>query len=240
MGPSMLVCGIGSNPVTRSAVGRIRYPTASWKPPLPCATEHIVRDPMDKGGRFRFALAESVAIAPMLARDTTCAKRTGACCSRAGAGIVRPFEGSQLMPRFCRPVFLIVAVSVWFTPGVGRAQEKAAEHRNGVVVAVSPAGADVGVAILKQGGNAADAAIATAFAMAVTYPAAGNIGGGGFMLVHPAPGKGEPVVFEYRETAPAAATRDMFKPGASLHGHRAVGVPGTVRGLALADRKSVV
>src|SRR5262249_22483367 len=123
----------------------------------------------------------------------------------------------HLMPRFCRPVFLIVAVSAWFAPVAGRAQEKATEHRNGVVVAVSPAGADVGVAILKQGGNAVDAAVATAFALAVTYPAAGNIGGGGFMLVHPARGKGEPVVFEYRETAPAAATKDMFKPGASPH-----------------------
>jgi gamma-glutamyltranspeptidase / glutathione hydrolase len=141
------------------------------------------------------------------------------------------------MPRFCRPVLLIVAVSAWFAPVASRAQEKAAEYRNGVVVAVSPHGADVGLAILKQGGNAVDAAVATAFAMAVTYPAAGNIGGGGFMLVHPVPGKGEPVVFEYRETAPAAATNDMFKPGASLHGHRTVGVPGTVRGLALAHQK---
>jgi gamma-glutamyltranspeptidase / glutathione hydrolase len=79
--------------------------------------------------------------------------------------------------------------------------------------------------------------VATALAMAVTYPAAGNIGGGGFMVVHPAPGKGEPVVFEYRETAPAAATKDMFKLGDSLFGHKTVGVPGTLRGLALAHQK---
>jgi gamma-glutamyltranspeptidase / glutathione hydrolase len=117
------------------------------------------------------------------------------------------------------------------------ANGKPTEFRHGVVVAVSPPGADVGLAILKQGGNAVDAAVATAFAMAVTYPAAGNIAGGGFMLVHPAPGKGEPVVFEYRETAPGAATRTMFKKGETRYSHRAVGVPGTVRGLALAHQK---
>src|SRR2546422_4204515 len=117
------------------------------------------------------------------------------------------------------------------------ADERQPEYRNGVVVCVSPPGADAGLAILKEGGNAVDAAVATALAMAVTYPAAGNIGGGGFMLVHPAPGKGDPVVFEYRESAPAAATKTMFKPGDSLFGHKTVGVPGTVRGLFLAHQK---
>lgn len=111
---------------------------------------------------------------------------------------------------------------------------RAVEARNGMVVSVSPEASDVGRAILKQGGNAVDAAIATALALAVTHPAAGNIGGGGFMLVHPAPGRGEPAVIEYRETAPATATRDMFPPGASKFGHRVVGVPGTVRGMELA------
>src|SRR4051794_29629160 len=81
--------------------------------------------------------------------------------------------------------------------------------RHGMVVAVSPPGADAGKEILLKGGNAVDAAVATALAMAVTYPAAGNIGGGGFMLVPPAPGQGEPVVFEYREMAPSAATKTM-------------------------------
>src|SRR5471032_1116396 len=74
--------------------------------------------------------------------------------------------------------------------------EKAAEVKNGVVVSVSAPGSDVGLAILKQGGSAVDAAVATAFALAVTHPAAGNIGGGGFMVVHPP--KGKPVVIEYR------------------------------------------
>ena len=113
--------------------------------------------------------------------------------------------------------------------------EKTAESRNGVVVTVSEPGSDAGLAILKQGGNAVDAAIATAFALAVTHPAAGNIGGGGFMVVHPP--EGSPTVIEYRETAPAAATKTMFKKGESTLTHRAVGVPGTVRGMALAHQK---
>ncbi len=111
----------------------------------------------------------------------------------------------------------------------------AQEPRKGVVVAVSAPGAEVGAAILRQGGTAVDAAVATALAMAVTHPAAGNIGGGGFMVVHPP--KGKPTVFDYRETAPAAATRDMFAKGESPYSHKIVGVPGTVRGLALAHAK---
>lgn len=130
--------------------------------------------------------------------------------------------------------------------GVGRppaAQERVGgvptagvRARHGMVVSVSPAGTDVGAAILKKGGNAVDAAVATAFALAVTYPAAGNIGGGGFMVVHPA-NQGKPAVIEFRETAPAAATKTMFAKGAGDYGHRVVGVPGTVRGLALAHQR---
>src|SRR5437016_3423539 len=82
--------------------------------------------------------------------------------------------------------------------GSAPAGERKADFRNGVVVAVSAPGANVGLAILKEGGNAVDAAVATALAMAVTYPAAGNIGGGGFMVIHPP--RGDPVVIEYRET----------------------------------------
>src|SRR5262249_59268695 len=108
--------------------------------------------------------------------------------------------------------------------------------RHGLVVAVSPPGADVGRDVLLRAGNAVDAAVATAFALAVTYPAAGNIGGGGFMTVYPG-GGAEPVVIEYRETAPTAATKDMFTDKDGLYGHKVVGVPGTVRGMALAHRK---
>src|SRR5947209_6660525 len=79
-----------------------------------------------------------------------------------------------------------------------------AKVKHGMVVAVSPQGAEAGKEILLKGGNAVDAAVATALAMAVTYPAAGNIGGGGFMLVYPA-GKAEPLVIDYREMAASAA-----------------------------------
>ncbi len=109
-------------------------------------------------------------------------------------------------------------------------------QRHGIVVAVSPPGADTGCAILRQGGNAVDAAVATAFAMAVTYPAAGNIGGGGFMLIYPS-GKAEPVLIDYREKAPLTAGKTMFTQKDSWYSHKAVGVPGTVRGLALAHTR---
>jgi gamma-glutamyltranspeptidase/glutathione hydrolase len=101
---------------------------------------------------------------------------------------------------------------------------------------LSSPGAEVGRAILQKGGNAVDAAVATAFAMSVTYPAAGNIGGGGFMLIYPA-GKSEPIVIDYREKAPAAAHKTMFTKKDSWYSAKAVGVPGTVRGLALAHAK---
>jgi gamma-glutamyltranspeptidase/glutathione hydrolase len=106
-------------------------------------------------------------------------------------------------------------------------------QKHGLVVAVSPPGADTGCDMLRRGGNAVDAAVATAFAMAVTYPAAGNIGGGGFMLIYPG-GPNEPVVIDYREKAPLAAYKTMYSKQDSWYSHKAVGVPGTVRGLALA------
>jgi gamma-glutamyltranspeptidase/glutathione hydrolase len=108
--------------------------------------------------------------------------------------------------------------------------------RRGMVVSVSPDASAIGRDILQKGGNAVDAAVATAFALAVTWPEAGNIGGGGFMLVYPPNGKGDPVVIDYREMAPAAATRSMFADGKKQPA-LLVGTPGTVRGLALAHRR---
>jgi gamma-glutamyltranspeptidase / glutathione hydrolase len=117
----------------------------------------------------------------------------------------------------------------------------AAEH--GMVVAQEKIGARIGADILQQGGNAVDAAVATGFALAITYPRAGNIGGGGFMIIHSAE-RHEDVAIDYRETAPAAATRDMFlgtdgKPdiARSRDSALSIGVPGTVAGLALALEK---
>ncbi|MCZ6827366.1 MAG: gamma-glutamyltransferase [Gammaproteobacteria bacterium] len=102
-------------------------------------------------------------------------------------------------------------------------------------------GADVAELVLRAGGNAVDAAIATAFSLAVTYPEAGNIGGGGFMLIYM---DGQSYFLDYREVAPAAANRDMYLdengdviPGLSRVGHRAAGVPGTVAGMWAAHRR---
>src|SRR5262249_38791857 len=125
--------------------------------------------------------------------------------------------------RMAVPVIVVIALGA-LAPVEA---QSAKEYRNGVVVSVSGPASDAGLAVLRGGGNAVDAAVATAFALAVTHPAAGNIGGGGFMLVHPP--SGDPTVIEYRETAPAAATKDMFKKDDGAFGHRVVGVPGTVR-----------
>jgi gamma-glutamyltranspeptidase/glutathione hydrolase len=115
--------------------------------------------------------------------------------------------------------------------------------RHGMVVAQEARAARVGVEILQKGGNAVDAAVATGFAMAVTYPRAGNIGGGGYMVIHLAE-RNVDTAIDYRETAPAAATRDMFlddrgeaDPRKSRDSALGIGVPGTVAGLALAHAK---
>lgn len=111
----------------------------------------------------------------------------------------------------------------------------------GVVAAPESLASEAGAAVLRAGGNAVDAAIAVQFALAVTYPRAGNLGGGGFMLLHTDSGD---VTIDYRETAPAAATRDMYldstgavAAGLSLDTHRAAGVPGSVAGMWLAHRR---
>ena len=115
------------------------------------------------------------------------------------------------------------------------------DHRNatsehGVVVSRSVDASDVGAAILEEGGNAVDAAIATGLALAVTHPSAGNIGGGGFMLVYPGDGR-DPAFVDYREKAPLASTEDMYVDGGSRKDHRWVGVPGTVAGFVLAHEQ---
>jgi gamma-glutamyltranspeptidase/glutathione hydrolase len=126
-------------------------------------------------------------------------------------------------------------------PAAGTTHAVVAEH--GMVVSQEKLGARVGADVLKRGGNAVDAAVATAFAMAVTYPRAGNIGGGGFMMIHLAE-RNQDIAIDYREMAPAATTRDIFlgsdgKPDIAKSRDSAlgIGVPGTVAGLSLALEK---
>jgi len=123
-------------------------------------------------------------------------------------------------------------------PGADAIHAVAAEH--GMVVAQEKIAARLGADVLRRGGNAVDAAVATGFAMAVTYPRAGNIGGGGFMVIHSADRHAD-VAIDYRETAPAAMTPDIFlgadgKPDIAKSRDSAlgIGVPGTVAGLTLA------
>jgi len=145
------------------------------------------------------------------------------------------------------PVAVLLAVSVLLS-SVPTGQLAAADEQPGVAtgrlgaVASAEANAsDVGLAILKRGGNAVDAAVAVAFALGVTHPTAGNIGGGGFMVIRLPDGASTAI--DYREMAPRAATRDMYldadgKPTPdSRLGPRAAGIPGVVRGLEYAHRK---
>ena len=129
--------------------------------------------------------------------------------------------------------------------GVARAASRTpVRARRGMVASTDRIASQVGVDVMKRGGNAVDAAIAVAFALAVTYPAAGNLGGGGFMMIRLRDGR--TTAIDYREMAPAAAHRDVYLDergelkkgeGGSLVGYRASGVPGTVAGMELALRK---
>ena len=114
--------------------------------------------------------------------------------------------------------------------------------QHGIVVSAHELASRAGVEMMEAGGNAVDAAVAAGFALAVVHPAAGNLGGGGFMLVRMADGKTH--FLDYRERAPAAATRDMYLDpqgnvieGASEIGYKAIGVPGSVAGMVYAERK---
>ena len=134
--------------------------------------------------------------------------------------------------------FLGLAAASCLVTSFALASSEPVRGRNGMVASQSLLASQAGVEMLEGGGNAVDAAVATAFALAVTRPEAGNIGGGGFLLFRPA--SGDAVAYDFRETAPAAASPEMFlRDGvydAELHHRsgRAVGVPGTVAGLYLA------
>jgi gamma-glutamyltranspeptidase / glutathione hydrolase len=157
---------------------------------------------------------------------------------------------SRVLGLCAKPLAFVIAISVpicGFT-GCGRNDSKdwpkqAVRGARGMVATDEQLGSEAGVEILKRGGNAVDAAVAVAFALAVVEPAAGNIGGGGFMLVRLADGHAS--FFDYREVAPGKATRNMYigpdgklipndDVTSSVLGYRSVAVPGTVAGLELA------
>src|SRR5262249_30937033 len=136
----------------------------------------------------------------------------------------------------------LLTISLFALANAAQAAPQPAAGRHGMVVSTSEIASRVGVAVLERGGNAVDAAVAVGLALAVTWPAAGNLGGGGLLLVRRADGSSE--VIDYRERAPLAASRDMYLgadgnvvKGASTIGARAVAVPGTVAGLALALKR---
>jgi len=144
--------------------------------------------------------------------------------------------------RLFLPILLCVASINAAGTAVGVDQDQGVPSTTGLVVSSSSIASDVGAGILHKGGNAVDAAVATAFAMAVTYPFAGNIGGGGFMIVRPVSGKA--VAFDYREKAPLKSKPDMYLDAQgkidrklTSEGYLAPGVPGTVRGLELAHKR---
>jgi gamma-glutamyltranspeptidase/glutathione hydrolase len=138
-------------------------------------------------------------------------------------------------------LLLMAAVAVCGAPpAAGSTEPVHAAH--GIVVSVHELASRAGVEMMQAGGNAVDAAVATGFALAVVHPPAGNIGGGGFMLIRMADGKTH--FLDYREKAPAAATRDMYLDaqgnvieGASEYGYKAIGVPGSVAGMVYAEQK---
>lgn len=138
-----------------------------------------------------------------------------------------------------------LAITLSLLPLFGNQTQLAAKQparvRQAIVVAEEPVASEIGAAVLKSGGNAVDAAVAVGFALAVTFPYAGNIGGGGFMLIRLADGR--TTFLDFRERAPEKATRNMYLDPAgnvtkdSIDGWRASGVPGTVRGLEMAHQK---
>lgn len=137
---------------------------------------------------------------------------------------------------------LALSLSVFWSMTANAASRPAVEARNGMVVTSQYLASQVGVDILKMGGNAIDAAVAVGYAQAVVNPCCGNIGGGGFMTIHLAGGRD--TFINFRETAPAGASPGMYLDaagklvkGASLYGYLAAGVPGTVLGMDTAQRE---
>src|SRR5713101_5353745 len=153
--------------------------------------------------------------------------------------------GSHCEPSMkCSPIkslvlLAVVAVLQTFAPAAGMRPE---HGKHAMVASVHELASRAGVEIMQAGGNAVDAAVATGFALAVVHPQAGNLGGGGFMLLRLADGKTH--FIDYREKAPAAATANMYLDAhgnviedASVVGYKAIAVPGSVAGMVYAEKK---
>src|SRR3954470_22778437 len=145
------------------------------------------------------------------------------------------------MPSMRRNLTLCLCLMVAAASAPLDAVRQPLRAKHGMVVAMESIAADVGVSVLEKGGNAVDAAVAVGFALAVTHPFAGNIGGGGYMLIRLADGK--TTFIDFRERAPEKSSRDMYLDAkgemtkASTEGWRSSGVPGTVRGFEIAVNK---
>src|SRR5512135_3472203 len=148
------------------------------------------------------------------------------------------------MRLLCKPLILIavVAVAIAAAPALWAAGMRPAHAPHAMVASQHELASEAGVEMMRAGGNAVDAAVATGFALAVVHPQAGNLGGGGFLLLRMV--SGETHFVDFREKAPAAATRDMYLDAqgnvihhASTIGYRAIAVPGSVAGLVYAQKK---
>jgi gamma-glutamyltranspeptidase/glutathione hydrolase len=140
----------------------------------------------------------------------------------------------------CRTIVTLLVAAL--STASAHADSKPVHAPHAIVVSIDELASKAGAEIMQQGGNAIDAAVATGFALAVVYPQAGNLGGGGFMLIRMADGKTH--FIDFREEAPAAATANMYLDaqgnvieGASEYGYKAIGVPGSVAGLVYAEKK---
>jgi gamma-glutamyltranspeptidase/glutathione hydrolase len=169
-----------------------------------------------------------------------------------GAAGVEYSVSAMKFPRFLFPFAAISLLGATFAAPAGAQTneknvlawrgEQPVRARHGMVVSVHHLASDAGLEVLKEGGNAVDAAVATGFALAVVHPAAGNLGGGGFLLLRTHDGRA--TFIDYREKAPLAATETMYQdaqgnviPGASITGYRAIGTPGSVAGMVYAERE---
>src|ERR1700690_958307 len=139
-------------------------------------------------------------------------------------------------------ILLLLAAAVFCSAGRAFSSPQPVHAQHGMVVSVHELASKAGLEMMQAGGNAIDAAVATGFALAVVHPQAGNLGGGGFMLIRMADGKTHFV--DYREKAPAAATANMYLDtqgnvieDASVVGYKAIGVPGSVAGMVYAEKR---